>query len=214
MLKIKSFTLAIFFGVAAVGLPISSARAILTELDLNTSGDKLITVDSVTGLQWLDITATQGQSYTESLSDPDVLAGGFRHATRDEVATLFINSGVADFSNTFQASNFLGAIDLQSKIGVTGFVLISGQPSRPVTQGFSDFDPFSNFTDVVRLVSRTDREFTARALIENTPRPKTNKFDSYGNYYLRVAPVPEPASVLLFGVGLAGLAWIRRRRSR
>lgn len=62
--------------------PASGASASLLELDLLTAGDGLVTRDTETGLDWLDLTATLNLSYNDIEAD---LGGwislGFRHAT-------------------------------------------------------------------------------------------------------------------------------------
>ena len=56
-------------GVFSLGLLVATlgfvqpASAALIEQDLFTSGDGLITLDTSTGLEWLDVTETLGQTY-------------------------------------------------------------------------------------------------------------------------------------------------------
>ena len=131
MQKIKSFFFTILFGIAAVGMSATSAHAILIENDLNAAGDKLITLDTATGIEWLDVTATLGLSYNQALGTTFVTAQGFSHATVDDVSTLYTNAGVPAQGGAFVAANFIGAQDLLLKLGCTS----SCGPNGPEHRG-------------------------------------------------------------------------------
>lgn len=81
-------------GVAMVASLVASvASASLSVVDLARQGDGLLTVDSETGLAWLDISATRGMSLfdvigKENALAPDWLAQGFRFAKASELDQL------------------------------------------------------------------------------------------------------------------------------
>ncbi len=76
----------------------SPAIAELVSIDLSTQGDKLLTMDTKSRLEWLDITETAGLSYNQLL--PQIAPGGsfdeFRLATSAEVSDLFAAAGITE----------------------------------------------------------------------------------------------------------------------
>lgn len=72
----------------AVALTSSVAQAALSVADLSQSGDGLLTVDSVSGLAWLDIGATRGMSVADVIASGDWLSKGFRFAKASELDQL------------------------------------------------------------------------------------------------------------------------------
>ena len=78
---------------------VPQAKATLIQTDLSAPGDGLLTYDSASGLEWLDLTETY------SLFGRDVLANisgggiwdGFHIATREEVSSLWSNAGIPFF---------------------------------------------------------------------------------------------------------------------
>lgn len=82
---------------ALVALALAApAQAEIVEADLAAPGDGLVTRDTGTGLDWLDLTETTGLSYD------DILAGvggwtdsGWRHATTVELCDLLPEIGLA-----------------------------------------------------------------------------------------------------------------------
>lgn len=72
----------------AVALTSSVAHAALSVADLSQSGDGLLTVDSVSGLAWLDIGATRGMSVADVIASGDWLSKGFRFAKASELDQL------------------------------------------------------------------------------------------------------------------------------
>src|ERR1044072_5412869 len=60
------------------------------------SGDQLLTLDTETGLEWLNLTATAKLSVLDILSGAGNFATtyGFRYATTDEIALLFTHAGI------------------------------------------------------------------------------------------------------------------------
>jgi PEP-CTERM motif len=76
-----------------VAMATSGAHAALSVADLSHSGDGLLTVDSATGLAWLDISATRGMSVADLIASsnglsPGWLSQGFRFAKASELDQL------------------------------------------------------------------------------------------------------------------------------
>ena len=86
-MKIIDFTVL----AVVIALPVNEVNAAFIDRDYNLSNDGLLTYDTLTGLEWLDITATESLSVTDALS----LYSDFRLANRDEVEQLLSNSGFA-----------------------------------------------------------------------------------------------------------------------
>lgn len=64
------------------------------ELDLQTIGDKLVTYDTETRLEWLDVRLNERVSFDQALLTSYVVEQGFRHATDSEVRELLANFGI------------------------------------------------------------------------------------------------------------------------
>ena len=96
-----------------------TVRATLVERDLVPgSGDKLITLDTSTGLEWLDLTPTFNQSvFDVGLGDfGGYYSAGFRYATTDEVRNLYSGAGIA-LDGAFSPTNFTGVDRLLQLMG-------------------------------------------------------------------------------------------------
>jgi len=82
--------------VCAISIGMTAAtEASLTEVDWKTAGDGLITQDSESGLEWLDMSQTVARSYTDISSNFDEGGDfeGWRYATTVEVAGLIDAAG-------------------------------------------------------------------------------------------------------------------------
>ena len=103
-----------------------AGQSILTEKDLNES-DGLLTDDSETGLQWLDLTETYGITYTDMLSqlEPGGDFTGFRYATGAEVEQLWRNGGVEYIDSDFRSETVDPVTALQNLLGAWNGLLIS-----------------------------------------------------------------------------------------
>ncbi|TKF26280.1 hypothetical protein [Enterovibrio norvegicus] len=98
----------VLFGLTmfAITLFSASSHADLVEADFLHEGDGLITVDNVTGLEWLDVTYTSVNrdmpNYIPNTiervklltQDPLSILYGWRHATVPEVQALFESAGL------------------------------------------------------------------------------------------------------------------------
>lgn len=77
------------------------------------TGDQLITLDTDTNLEWLNLTATANQSYLEVLGGAGgyTTTYGFRYATGAEIALLLQHAGITKYGITqvvpFPQSNHL-----------------------------------------------------------------------------------------------------------
>ena len=200
-------------GVMMLGM-VGVANASLISQDLAAPGDNHLTYDSGTGLTWLDVTNTY------RVSPNDVLAGfggyttnlGFRYATEGEFLQLLTDANITPgHSTTWNIPNINNTRSLINLLGIT----------------YSDGHTFlSNGI----LAESTPGNHMAGALAVNdigeydawtgSLSPLAGYFNStgYGSFLVKdpthSAPVPEPATMLLFSTGLAGLVGTRIKRKK
>lgn len=101
-------------------------------------GDQLLTLDTVTGLEWLNLTVTANHSYLDVLAGFGGFIGvfGFRYATSTEIGTLYINAGIRKFSGP--RSGPTPADDEGNHYSIEVLQdLMNGKSMRPVTGSVS-----------------------------------------------------------------------------
>jgi hypothetical protein len=169
------------------------------------SGDQLITYDTETNLQWLNLTATANRSRNE------VLAGfggftttyGFRYATGNEVGNLFRHAGISKgmdeppfLSSANDQRNHIGIEILQDLMnGKTFIPAPSGTSGGHVrTQGIHVngnlwFRRFLSLSISNHVNSHTD----VTPLI-GSPNPSDHRSADTGSYLVKSSPSPIVAS--------------------
>ena len=176
------------------------------------NGDNTIT-DDVSGLDWLALSVTEGQSYSQA----ETLNSGWHYATNDEVVNLFgyffstytDNNITSHFSHTAFGTTYANQdadIELfQSFFGATTdgqtFGLYKDEDNVLRMMGAYN-DPFSSTTAVY------SDEFT-----DNWDAYITTPLNGYSTYLVRNtnSTVPETPPVFLFSLVLLGLFGIARR---
>lgn len=203
----------------------------LLSADLNAAGDGLLTRDTATSLEWLDLTATVGQSRADVLAGSYV-AHGFRYATKDEVIRLWEDGGaVGPFVVLGDDVNPLDITPASLMINLMGCTsaynvnnpCVGPIPGRGDVQNFNiglfGSDPYDAGLVDMFFGQNDPRRFGA------TFRINFGQDDAYellgrpdvGSYLVRAFPlsgVPEPDvwMMLILGFGATGLAM--RHRSR
>lgn len=73
-----------------------SANAAIVSVDWQAAGDDLITRDTVSGIEWLDLTVTSNRSYNDISSKlgSGQEFDGWRYATLSEITDFFETFGV------------------------------------------------------------------------------------------------------------------------
>ena len=189
-------------GVMLIGMAVP-ANATLISNDCGFSGSGDCTLDTVTGFQWLDLTESTSLSF-DFVSTQFGSGGqfeGYRYASEAEVFTLFANAGFTNIGATaFTPANFAPYSPFVALLGETCPVACS--PSFPDTIGFSD--TFMGPNVLFPFVQIDTFQSEGRAF-SGTADPSDGN-SSIGSWLIRLpTSVPEPASLLLFLVGLASL---------
>ena len=209
-----------FWGTAVVLLATFlvsiSASATLISLDDPIFGVGAFTLDTTTGLEWLDVNL----STNRSVNDVSATLGaggdfaGLRYAVPNEVYGLFVAAGIPDVPGRSTA-NFAPAQALMDLIGHTSIDGV-GRDVFAVTNTV----PPGETTAVARVVLNGIGGGT------NSPGPlyiadfggsqgPQAAWPEWGNWLVRdSAVVPEPSALLLFVLGLSGLVVYKRQRRR
>lgn len=92
----------------------------LISFDDPVFGDNSITLDTDTGLEWLDLTKSTNRSFNDVSNELGVGGNfaGFRYATIDEINTFWANAGIPNIES-FTEANLEPVASLMSLIGCT-----------------------------------------------------------------------------------------------
>lgn len=198
--------------VSLLALGPGTAGAVLVEVDLFAAGDGLLTRDTVTGLEWLDLTETVGLSYSAVASGAGGwTALGFSFANTTQVVTLFADAGLDTGAGTeavFSVSQVPGVTLLVNLMGLTGL---------DFAQAWAETDPLSgSVRGSLYVLHASDAAYGCITVGCARTKGVDDVGDTIGSWLIRPASqsVPEPSTLLLLGSGLAwlgGTAWRRRR---
>ena len=208
-----AFIMAILFSSV-----VSSASLVAN--DWHSSGDGLLTYDSVTGLKWLDLSYTFGQTLNGVLGQ--TASGnplnGFRMATSAEVLNLYTDAGIHFGDSGYDAAQASAADLLQSFMGgrgiggsweggtwieSAGFAMNSGNVNTFViehTTGGPIYSPYSHTWSADRMIGEgyvQNGTYLVMMNVGTVPSSQT----------------PIPAAIWMVGSALAaGFPMLRRRQ--
>jgi hypothetical protein len=193
--------------VAGILMALCSGPAIsaLMSADLFEAGDRLLTLDSDTSLEWLDLTETQ------FLTVNDVLANrggwrslGFRHATMFEVQNLYQSVAITSDIG-FTASNHPGTLLLLDLMGCTA-ACDGDQPRGQGLAGLEEPGPGLARAPSVLATLSVGESFSSLYLSSNVVDFDFNN-GNLGNYLVRASAVPLPATASLVASALFFVAF-------
>ena len=196
-------------GAACTCLTVVTFNAVAApiEADWLTSGDGLVTYDSNTGLEWLDLTVTANRTYNDisSLFDVGEEFEGWRYATSTELITLWNSFGGND--------NFYSGYSVENK-GLFSVIAPLMGDLRCNTGSCTIGTGRTMWTTQDAFVSQMYGGNISQEYIQiNQGNWGVDYINSeFGSALVRVSSVPIPAAFWLFGSGLIGLIGIARRK--
>ena len=207
----------------------TQANSALISTDWKASGDGLLTVDTKTGLEWLDATQTTSMSFLD-ISDQFVLGEyfyGFRYATTEEVDGLVASAGgVGNYHNypfTYPKDHVQDIVVTNLLIDLLGYTHANTTESSYIYGITSDI--YSAYSSEIGRYPDPNRRWL-HLIQSGYPSSDVgyvslnasglyithDPFNS-GSFLVRdTAPVPEPSTILLLSSGLLGLGWYGRKR--
>lgn len=199
----------------------ASVNAAIVSADWINSGDNLITIDTTSGLEWLNLTATTNRSYNDISSKFG--AGqefdGWRYATAVEVSGYFDafggdnayyagwstqNNGLFDAVSLFWGDTYCAYLGCATGDGYSYFIYDTPPTNPQQMQTGQIYDSIDHF------LSPTQDAVALSAGYADKVEPQI----IVGSALVRTSVVPIPAAAWLFGSGLIGLIGVARRKKQ
>ncbi len=206
----------------ALSLALLAGRANsgLIEVDLFAPGDGLVTLDTDTGLEWLDLDQTDGLSFNDiTINGAGGWAAlGFAVAQQDQIAQLFANAGFIDTMDPSARPTHMVTNALAAEFFALFAVTATDFPDTELLS--SALYEFDDDTIAFAAVSTRDTgaESSGASILPPDDRAIVRSKDfnpNFGGAWLvRQSSVPEPSTIALLLLGGAGLGMTRRRRTR
>jgi hypothetical protein len=202
----------ILVSVVSAGILSAPAGATLITVDLVSPGDGLITLDTETGLEWLDLTESVNRSFDDVSGQfgPGEDFEGWRHATGSEVCRLVSTYAVAvgpvcpEFFVRLEGSDEV-VTHLLSFLGVT-----STPPSQFSVGWYDDGGGSTPAPGFAGLSNATISDPTVQIILilddfvgftPENPIDYTEPFPEWGHSLVRSVPEPSTLALLLLGFG-------------
>ncbi|NOQ65233.1 MAG: PEP-CTERM sorting domain-containing protein [Methyloprofundus sp.] len=172
------------------------------------------TTDTISGLDWLDLSATRGMSYDQVVADTEL--NGWRFATTSEVSSFFdAFGGDSNFYNGYSTQNnglfdviapLWGDLRQQTHLQIPnegdGFSKFFTQASDP-----TDFIPHGLIYDEILEPETTTQDYVSISF--GSTNSVYSDLDT-GSALVRNT-VPEPTTFILISTGLLGMLRLRQR---
>lgn len=197
-----------------------NASAATLSVDWQMAGDNLITLDTDTGLEWLDLTATTSRSYNDISTAFGVGQefDGWRYATMNEISVFFDAFGGNNaYYNSGWTKQNNGLFDSLAPFWGDPYCAASGcQPGDGTGDFIYGVDLYNRVTygRIYDVTSNSSLESDYIRIVQNPPvgNPTVStQRDVLGHALVRTSPVPVPPAIWLFGTGLLGLVGFARR---
>lgn len=216
-MKLKNIAAGAAIAVAVLGFTASSGSAAL--IDNGSS-----TIDTSSGLEWLDVQLTTGQSYTSVLGDfGGYISAGYRYANISDICSLFGALGDSVPScpaqdGTIESIAPANAATLVDLLGDTFVVNGTGTFFGVVCGRYDDGDAGDGNVGVAAIKTDPFNGQCEQIAAGNTVAARENDAslsdqNSYiGSFLVRNTAVAEPASAGLIALVFAGMMAARRKR--
>jgi len=196
-------------GLLLLWLSTSWSRGELVQADDSRFGVGSLTIDTSTGLAWLDVPITRGMSFNDVVAQtgPGGPFEGFRYATAEEIGILFHSAGIVNVDVVFPPpTDRQPALNLISLVGATlfdsGYVGTMGISSTFATNvGATDRRLMPTLWICCSPVTYDPRVFLSGTTGDS------QRADFAGSWL--VTQVPEPSSIALLFLGTGALALVR-----
>jgi hypothetical protein len=175
------------------------------------------TVDTATNLEWLDVTATLGESYNSVIGGfGGYIADGYSVATTSQLCVLFGALGDSIANCPDAGVDILAAANVAEFLYKFGDTTVS-QPGYAGTVGWYDSGyVLSHGTVGLGCIEGSAMNIACAgnnvAWTDGAWDSDRRRHPLVGGWLVRVASVPEPAIIALFTLGLVGIGFARRKR--